>query len=46
MNTSLPDGKVILKALSPDSLQAMLSINDWRLPEYHKNNGVTKLNLQ
>lgn len=46
MNTSLPDGKIILKTLSGSSMEAMLSINDWRLPEYHRNNGVTKLNLQ
>lgn len=23
-----------------------MSINDWRLPEYHKNNGVTKLDMK
>jgi hypothetical protein len=46
MNTSLPDGKIIIKSLNNKSLEAALSINDWRLPEYHKNNGVTKMDIK
>ena len=28
---------------SRNNLIATLSVNDFRLPEYHKNNGVTKV---
>lgn len=46
MNTSLPDGKIVLRSFNNQTFEAVLSINDWRLPEYHKNNGVTKLDMR
>jgi hypothetical protein len=43
LNTNIPDGIVKFKAVSNRSLSAAVGINDFRLPEYHKNNGVTKI---
>lgn len=43
LNTDIPDGIVSFKNASNKSLAVALGINDFRLPEYHKNNGVTKI---
>lgn len=43
LKCEIPDGAIKLKELSESKIKADLSINDFRLPEYHKNNGVTKI---
>jgi hypothetical protein len=44
--TSLPDGLIAFKEAGKDVLSVELSINDFRLAEYHKNNGVTKIMIK
>lgn len=46
LKTKVPDGLVKIRDISKDKLYSTISINDWRLPEYHKNNGVTKLDMR
>lgn len=43
LKTNIPDGFVKFKEITSDKLSVTLGINDFRLPEYHKNNGVTKI---
>lgn len=43
LNTEIPDGIVKFKNITQNTLSATFGINDFRLPEYHKNNGVTKI---
>jgi hypothetical protein len=43
LKTDIPDGTVRFLAASKNSMRAVLGINDFRLPEYHKNNGATKI---
>ena len=45
MQTDIPDGSINFNKINSSTFDITLSINDWRLPEYHKNNGVTKLDL-
>lgn len=40
---SLPDGAVVFYTANNESLVYKLQINDLRITEYHRNNGVTKL---
>jgi len=42
---SIPDGSVRITKWDQQSFCSTLSINDWRLPEYHSNNGITKLDI-
>ncbi|EGR34219.1 hypothetical protein IMG5_020170 [Ichthyophthirius multifiliis] len=39
----LPDGAIQFSEASKDKLKYKIQINDLRIPEYHRNNGVTKL---
>lgn len=43
LKTEIPDGIVKIKEANKQSLVVGLGVNDFRLPEYHKNNGVTKI---
>lgn len=43
LKTEIPDGMVNFRNSSKNKLIATLYVNDFRLPEYHKNNGVTKV---
>lgn len=43
LKTNLADGFVKFKHLNNSSLNATYGINDLRLPQYHKNNGLTKI---
>ena len=43
LKTELPDGLIKFKRASENEVNAVVGINDFRLPEYHKNNGVTKI---
>ena len=43
LKTEIPDGIVEFNQVQLNNLSARLGINDFRLPEYHKNNGVTKI---
>jgi hypothetical protein len=43
LKTDIPDGIVQFKEANSNTLTAVVGINDYRLPEYHKNNGVTKI---
>jgi hypothetical protein len=43
LKTDIPDGIIKFKQVNTHNLSAGLAINDFRLPEYHKNNGVTKI---
>jgi hypothetical protein len=45
LKTAIPDGLIKIHELTTQTFNTTVSINDWRLPEYHKNNGVTKLDL-
>ncbi len=42
----LPDGTFTFFKASDQELEVLLRINDITIPEYHKNNGVTKLALK
>lgn len=41
--TPIPDGMIKFKETDKSTMVATVGINDFRLPEYHKNNGVTKM---
>lgn len=43
LRTDIPDGLMSFTNSKSDKINATLSINDYRIPEYHKNNGVTKI---
>lgn len=45
MKTPLADGVMYFHSVGKDSLEMTVSVNDYRLAEYHRNNGVTKLSL-
>lgn len=45
-NYMLPDGGYIFRKASDSGLEVILRINDITLPEYHTNNGITKLALK
>ena len=38
----IPDGAVVFSQASEKKLDYRVQINDLRLPDYHRNNGVTK----
>ena len=46
LTTSIPDGYVNFKNISEQEIDLVYGINDLRLPEYHKNNGITKIILK
>lgn len=45
-NYMLPDGAFIFNKASDNELEVILRINDIALPEYHINNGITKLSIR
>ena len=45
-NYILPDGAFIFRKASDSELEVILRINDITLPEYHTNNGITKLAIK
>ena len=46
LTTLIPDGYVNFKNISEQEIDLVYGINDLRLPEYHKNNGITKIILK
>lgn len=42
----IPDGALTFYEASKDNLTFKIQINDLRIPEYHRNNGITKLKFQ
>lgn len=45
METPLADGTMVFNNISSQKLDMTVSVNDYRLSEYHRNNGVSKLSL-
>lgn len=45
MAAPIPDGTMKFYKLGKGELDVTVSVNDYRLSEYHRNNGVTKLSL-
>ena len=45
-NYIVPDGTFIFRKASDSELEVILRINDITLPEYHTNNGITKLAIK
>jgi hypothetical protein len=45
INSTIPDGIIIFNNVSDKNLDVVLTINDYRIPEYHRSNGITKLSL-
>ncbi len=43
LTTNLPDGFCRFKDFNENTLKVTYGINDLRLPQYHKNNGITKI---
>jgi len=42
---SIPDGTYKFHRLNRTKMEVTVSVNDYRLPEYHRNNGISKLSL-
>lgn len=45
MKAPIPDGVFRFHQLDDKILDVTVSVNDYRLSQYHRNNGVTKLSL-
>ena len=45
LKTELADGTLRFRSISKTGLDVSVAINDYRLGEYHRNNGVTKLKI-
>ena len=46
MLAPIPDGTMKFHKLNNKEMDVTVSVNDYRLSEYHRNNGVTKLSLE
>ena len=46
MLAPIPDGTMKFHKLTKKEMDVTVSVNDYRLSEYHRNNGVTKLSLE
>ena len=46
LHVDMPDGFIKFSNVEEKIIDVCLGINDWRIPQYHLNNGVTKIGIK